>query len=107
MLASRYRLSANLIPHFSGTKLHGRHLTLISQPSPLNHDRLALIISKKVLPLAHDRHTLKRRLHEVLQPHVNHSPHYDLLLIAHPRPGVFDPLPFSTDLTQLIQKLKS
>ena len=107
MLSKQYRLPANLIPHFSGIKLRGRYLTLIYQPSPLNHDRLALIISKKVLPLAHDRHALKRHLHQLLQVYVDRPLHFDLLLITHARPGAFDPNSYVTDLTPLISRLKS
>lgn len=107
MLAARYRLPSNLIPHFPGSKHRGQHLMVLSQPSPFPYDRVATVISKRVLPKAVHRNHLKRVLHEALRPLVDHAPHFNLVIILYTPKNAPEPQAVATDLTTIIKYLKS
>jgi ribonuclease P protein component len=105
MLSRQYRLPALDLTRFSGTKIHGHHLLLITKPSTLTHDRVATIISKKTLPLSVHRHQLKRLLHKTLEISVNKPPYFDLLIIIRPSPT---PLTATApELAEMMTRLKS
>ena len=103
MLPKQYRLPATSFSHtpFSGRRHHTPLFTLINSSTNLGHLRLAVIISKKVSPLATARNRLKRLLHQAVQETLGTTPSIDLLIIAKPTP----PPPTLTNLKQALTSL--
>src|SRR3989344_7985241 len=88
MLPKQYRLPATSFSQtpFSGRRHHTPLFTLINSSTNLGHLRLAVIISKKVSPLATARNRLKRLLHQAVQETLGTTPPIDLLINAIPPP---------------------
>jgi len=87
MLPRKYRLTTQDLRHFHGVRLTTPAVHALYVKNSLTHDRLAVLISKKIVPKAHDRNYLKRRLHEILHPFVDSSPYKDYLLIVQKSPA--------------------
>ena len=82
MLARKFRLPSSHIHSFKGSRYTCSYFILLSKSSTLSHDRLAVIVSKKVSHQAVRRHQLKRQLISAFTPYLTLPPHYDHLLIV-------------------------
>lgn len=84
MLAKKNRLPLNASSPFSGQKSSDTHLTIIYKHNNLGYVRAAVIVSKKISPLAVNRNRYKRLILEnfIQQYKINNSS-LDMLFLPH------------------------
>jgi ribonuclease P protein component len=65
-MPKKYRLSGEEIRKLSGKRMHGKLFSLLVAPIPDDHQKCAVVVSKKVSLKAVDRNKVKRRARNVL-----------------------------------------
>jgi ribonuclease P protein component len=104
MIPKNRRLPLSRTVKFSGRRLSGRFSTLLTAPNNLPHYRAAIIISKKVIPLAVNRHQLKRHLASILVASLNVCQPQDWLVILRPAAAKVLPQEVVGELLLLIEQ---
>jgi ribonuclease P protein component len=104
MIPKTRRLPLSRTSKFSGRRFSGRFTTLLTAFNQLPHYRAAIIIPKKIISLAVDRHHLKRLLAPTLltSPVIGKS--QDWLIILKPLAAKVSPNEVVADLTSLIKQ---
>lgn len=81
MLSQKERLQRGSTLFTSRKYTHGRFVRVSIGKSTLSSFRVSVVISKKVVPKAVDRNTLRRRLYDGLKPILSMYPHTDFIVV--------------------------
>ena len=65
-----------------GVRLNARGVTIIVRPNGLAHPRLGLVVARRVLPRAVNRHRLKRLVRESFRHNIEPLRGLDIVMIA-------------------------
>jgi len=84
MIARSLRLRFNKRHPLIGSKIHSPYFTVIYQPTPKPISQMAVIVSKKVSPLAVKRNLLKRRIYHLSSPYLTQPSAHDFIIIIKP-----------------------